>query len=171
MHQRGFTLLESAVAVAIVAATLLVAIPLAAGSRPAAAASSAAQFDAAVTYARSLASTGGNGATLVVSAAQNGFAMQLYSGRPTQTNALVKAMPVIGAAGDIREATLGAPPFALFFDSAGHASGMSGGLAPGSVIATDPGCPGTLPRMLFSISDARTVLTRALPCLQTAGSP
>lgn len=166
--QRGFTLIETLVSVAITSILLLGAITLTASLHPAAAMASAAQFDAVIADSRSLATAGGNGATLVIAPAPSGSGavMQLYAGRPTQAGSLTASAPVTAINAAVREATLGAPPFTIFFDSTGHASAMHGATNAGSVLPSDPGCPGGAAVLTITLSDARTSVTRTLPCRQ-----
>jgi type II secretory pathway pseudopilin PulG len=163
--QRGMTLVELvvAVAIAIVAAVALVALNQ--GGRPYAAQSSVQQFDAALAYAQSLAATSGNGATMVFAPSGDGFVLTLYSGRPTSTTALSEAhLAATHIVGSVVEAKLGGAPFSVFLNGAGHASAASGAVAPGSVIASDPGCPAGESSVTLTFSDPRQSVTRSLPC-------
>ncbi|MFN2448343.1 MAG: prepilin-type N-terminal cleavage/methylation domain-containing protein [Candidatus Baltobacteraceae bacterium] len=171
MRERGFTLLETMIAAAVAAALLLAAIPLALGSRPAAAVTSALAFDAITQRAASLAASSGNGATLVIASSTNGYRMQLYAGRPTQADAMIADMPALVSGADIREAVLGGPPLTLFFDSGAHASGMRGAVDGTAALETDPGCPAGETVLHFSFTDGRSPQTRSLACVQTVSSP
>jgi hypothetical protein len=134
--------------------------------------SAVAEFDAAIAYARAVAATSGNGATLVFNrrvdangSVSPGFVLVMYSGRPTSTSALQPAHTApVQSTGGISEAKLGAVPFTIFLDGAGHVSGMSGTVAPGTVLGGDPGCPPGEPAFVFTFSDPRATQTRTLPC-------
>jgi hypothetical protein len=134
--------------------------------------SAAAEFDAAIAYGRTIAATSGNGATLVFNrrldangSVTPGFVLTLYAGRPTTAGALqlARIAPVLSS-GEVAEAKLGAVPFTLFLDSAGHVSGMSGAFVPGTVLATDPGCPSGASSLVLTFSDPHATDTRTLPC-------
>ena len=160
---RGFTLLETTIAVAI-AAILAIAATTAALHPPAAAATSAAQFDATVAAARTIAANGTNGSTLVITPSQNAVLLRIYSGRPTSPSALAySGVPDALLAASISEANMH-PPMTIFFDSHAHASEMQGAVAIGFTIATDPGCPGSVTSLAFTITDSRASVTRTIPC-------
>jgi hypothetical protein len=144
------------------------------GARPMAMRSSVTQFDAALAYARALAATSGNGATLLLTPrAPVGFLIAVYSGRPTAADALSPAgIAPLSADGDVAEATLGKPPFAIYLNSAGHASmaRTAAGATPSPT--SEPACPPSGQWML-TFSDARTSTapeTRLLHCLQAISS-
>jgi prepilin-type N-terminal cleavage/methylation domain-containing protein len=170
MRERGMTLVELLIAVAIVAAIAGAIAFLSRGARPYAMRSAVVQFDAAYAYAVSLAAASGNGATIVLLPRNGvpGFSIAIYSGRPTSANALVPApMPTMLADGDVREANLGAPPLALFVNSGGHVSIEAGfhGATP-APLSNEPGCPqGGAWSLKFS--DPRTSQgagARSMPC-------
>ena len=178
--QRGFTLIELLVTVAIVITMTALAAALSLGALPFAMRSAVDEFDTQIDYARSLAATSGNGATIVFEPRRDaqgavlpGFRARVYAGRPNSAGALkVAPIPAIDSSGDISEASLGSPPFSIFFDSAGHASGMSGAVTTGSLLASDPGCPGGESQMTFIFRDPRATDRRLLSCLQSvAGAP
>jgi len=147
-----------------------IALGLAQGTRPFGMRSATAEFDAAVAYARTLAGSSGNGATLVFTTARTrGFVMRLYSGRPVSAGAMTPAaMPPMSASGDIAEATLGPAPFSLFFDSSGHVTGVAGAVTPSSQIGFEPPCPGGGQAMAFTFGPGRAVENRTLACRQEA---
>lgn len=161
------TLIEVTISAAIAILMAAAFFQMARGARPPAESSAAETFDAAIAYAKSVASTSGSGATLVFEprSPAPGFTMRIYSGRPNAANALsaVPAPPVSSAA-DVSEAVLGRPPFTIFFDGSGRASGQSGAVAPGSSQAADPGCPAGESALTLTFTDARSPLVRALPC-------
>lgn len=182
-RERGFTLLELAIAVGILA-LLAAAGAWAFSLHPDALASATDDVDAALASARAIASASGNGATVVFAprTAGAGFSVRVYTGRPNAPGAVVptNAMPVVADA-NVHEAKLGDPPFAIFIDSAGDASGQAaypafdaGGAARFSVIAQEPACPSGGFVLTISIVTPPVSRTRALPCrnaLSTAGSP
>ena len=97
--------------------------------------SSVTQFDAALAYAKAIAATSGNGATMLVAPRlPAGFAITLFSGRPTARDALQPAgIAPFSADAAVAEATLGPPPFALYVNSAGRVS-----MAPSATFGTPP---------------------------------
>lgn len=139
--------------------------------------SAAAQFDAALAYARALAATSGNGATLVFDrrtaadgTALPGFKLTVYSGRPTSAGALrSSSLPPVESGSDVSEARLGGVPFSIFLNGAGHASGMRGAASAAAAIATDPGCPSRESAIALTFSDARAADARTLACNTAAG--
>jgi len=181
--QRGFTLVELVVAVGIVA-LLAVAATLTLALRPGALRASVASFDASFAAARAIATTSGNGATIVVAPRSDargrlpGFIVRIYRGRPTSANAVTLAdLPAIVADADVREATLGAPPFAIFLSSAGNASGLAAypafagdGTPQFAPVASQPPCPAG--GLSLTFSSAHGSQTRVLACGARAfGSP
>lgn len=166
------TLLELLVAVAIAVVAAVAFVALNQGQRPYGAQSSVQQFDAVLAYADSLAATGGNGATMVFSPSGDGFVLTVYSGRPTSATALSEAhLAPMHTVGTLSEAKLGAPPFSVFIDGAGHASAASGAVTPGSVIASDPGCPAGESSVTLTFSDARQNVMRSIPCIPASAKP
>lgn len=163
--QRGMTLVEVVLAVAIATIAGVAFVALARGAHAYGAHSAVQQFDAALAYAQSLAANGGNGATMVFAPDGDGFSLTVYSGRPTSAGALsASGMAPIGAAASVSEARLGAPPFSVFLNGAGHASATRGAVTPGSVIANDPGCPAGETSVTLQMRDPRTSVTRSLSC-------
>jgi len=181
--QRGFTLVEMVVAVGIVA-LLAVVVTLSLALRPGALRATVASFDASFATARAIAATSGNGATIVVTPRNDahgrlpGFTLRIYRGRPTVANAVTLAdAPALIADADVREATLGAPPFAIFLSSAGNASGLAAyptfaqdGAPQFAPLASQPPCPSG--GLSLTFSSAHASQTRVLPCGARAfGSP
>lgn len=163
--QRGSTLLELVLAVAIMVLATVAFVSFAQGAHSYAARSAVQQFDAALAYAQSVAANSGNGATMVFAPSGDGFVLTIYSGRPTSANALrASSIAPIHAAGSVSEARLGAPPFSVFLNGAGHASAWHGAVAPGSIIVSDPGCPAGETRVTLELRDPRTTVTRTLSC-------
>lgn len=134
MSQRGFSLLEAIIVAAIVA-TIAAFFFGSAGSKPGAAHSAIEQFDAALAYARAVASASGS-ATMAF-APQNGA-----------TAITVAGVPPFTIYATVRDKTLGPPPFAIVLDAAGHASGA--------------GCPAAGWDLTFRAGTKAEV--RALPC-------
>ncbi|HET9096710.1 MAG TPA: hypothetical protein VFN37_08615 [Candidatus Baltobacteraceae bacterium] len=180
MRQRGTSLIELVIVVAV---TVLIAVALWAlpqGARSFGMASAASQFDSAIAYAQALAANSGNGATIVfdqrlseAGSPAGGFTLTVYSGRPTAAGALEKApMAPMTSSGDVRETRLGNVPFTIFLDSAGHASGMSGAVTAASMLASDPGCPAGESSVVLTFSDPRTSSSRTIACNSAvAGQP
>jgi prepilin-type N-terminal cleavage/methylation domain-containing protein len=175
--QRGFTLVELIVAVGIVALVSICVVTLSLAQRPGALRAATSGFDSSLAAARAIAATSGNGATLVIAPRNDGhgarlpgFSLSVYRGRPTSANAVTPTtvMPLIADA-DVREATLGAPPFAIFLSSAGHASGLasypsldSNGKPQFSIVATQPACPSG--GLVLTFTSAHASQTRTLSC-------
>lgn len=134
--------------------------------------SAASQFDAALAYARAVAATSGNGATLVFDrrtaadgTALPGFKLTVYSGRPTSSGALrSSSLPPVESVADVSEARLGGVPFSIFLNGAGHASGMRGIAPVEGAAASDPGCPSGESAISLTFSDARASGVRTLAC-------
>jgi Tfp pilus assembly protein PilV len=158
------TLPEVLIAAAISVLMAAALFSQAAGARMFAARSSMDALEAELAHARAIAGTSGNGATLVFLPASRGFTANLYRGRPNGSGAVTAAGPPLEGAADIREAALGAPPFTLFFDGAGHASAMAGAASTTSLLASDPGCPASEGRVVVSLSDGRLTTRLALAC-------
>jgi len=181
--QRGFTLVEMVVAVGIVA-LLAVVVTLSLALRPGALRATVASFDASFAAARAIAATSGNGATIVVAPRSDargrlpGFTLRIYRGRPTAENAVTLAdVPAVIADADVREASFGSPPFAIFLSTAGNASGLSAyptfasdGTPRFAPIASQPPCPSG--GLVLTFASAHASQTRVLPCGARAfGSP
>jgi hypothetical protein len=159
------TLIEVAIAAAIAILMAAALFQLARGSRPFATASAASSFDAAIAFAKSVASTSGNGATLVFTpASPAGFTLRIYSGRPTSSNALSISGPRVSSEADVSEAVLGGPPFTIFFDGSGAASAQHGAVTPGEVQASDPGCPAGEPAVRLTFKTGSITAVRTLAC-------
>ena len=180
MRDRGYTLVEVVIVVAILALIAAASWSLYQGGRAFGTRSAAAQFDAALAYAQALAANSGNGATMVFAqlrstdgSAEPGFVLITYSGRPTSAGALVRApLAPMTSIGDVREAKLGGVPFTIFLNGAGHASGMSGTVNTGTIIASDPGCPAGETSVVLAFSDSRETDTRTIACKTiVSGSP
>lgn len=174
------SLVELLVATAIAVIVMVACFALAQGSRALGTQSAVQQFDAAFAYAQSLASTSGNGATIVFEqrtapdgTALGGFTLVVYSGRPTSSSAITaSSLAPLNSTGDVAESVLGSPPFSVFLNSAGHASASSGAVAPGTAIASDPGCPSGESSVTLTFSDSRTSAARSIPCnTAVAGAP
>lgn len=146
--------------------------------RPGALRSSVDGYDASIAAALALASTSGNGATLVFlprtdgrGGALPGFTLDVYIGRPNADGA-VHPSGMMRVAGDasVSEKTLGKPPFALFLSSTGRPTGVAAypaidasGHANFTTIAVQPPCPsGGL--LLAFVVPAGARDTRSLPC-------
>lgn len=169
------TLLEVLLACAVLSVIAIAGMALAQGSRAGSRRSAVAQFDAELAYAESLAANSGNGATLVFTPGTtgDGFVLTVYSGRPTSAGAMQQSsLAPIHGGGTITEAKLGGIPFSVFLDGAGHASARSGSVSPGTIVASDPGCPLGEPAIALRFSDSRGSDTRTIPCnAAIAGAP
>lgn len=185
-REGGFTLLEITIAVGIFA-VLLAASAWSFALYPNALAAATDDLDASLAAARAIAVSSGNGATLVFTPRLDGngrsirgFALRVYRGRPNAAAAVsaTSAMPLLADA-TVRERTLGTPPFALFIDSAGNASGAAhypsldgSGDATFAVIAQEPPCPAGGFTLTLTNPQGTASTTRALPCRPSAsGTP
>lgn len=180
--QSGFTLAETAVSLAILA-MLASGVVWMLGRHPGALVRAADGFDAALATAGAIASTSGNGATMVflprgdTSHRLSGFVLRVFRGRPTRAGAVrsTTAMPVVADAA-VSEKTLGAPPFALFVGASGDLSAAAGypqieshGQLRFTPLAAEPACPAH--GFTFSFADAQTTVTRDLPCASSVDAP
>jgi prepilin-type N-terminal cleavage/methylation domain-containing protein len=178
--ERGFTLVETVVTMAIVAVLLAAGGAWLLAMHPGALMHATSDYDAALASARGIAMTSGNGATLVFaprSGGAAGFTLHAYSGRPASTGAVTTTtvMPVDSDA-TITEATLGKPPFAIFIGASGHASGKASypaidalGNATFAVVAGEPACPAG--GFVFTFTGPQgAVAKRTLPCTPDASN-
>lgn len=171
MRQRGFSLIEVIIVVAIVITVATFVLAASSGARPYAARSAATQFDAALAYGRALAATSGNGATLLFTPGRAGFAISFYSGRPTAAGALrPAAAPPMAAQAEVHEASVGPPPFALFLNSAGHATLAAVAAGTPAPMSAEPPCPpgGS---WTLTFADGRRQEERVLPCFAAISAP
>ncbi|MEO6836403.1 MAG: prepilin-type N-terminal cleavage/methylation domain-containing protein [Candidatus Tumulicola sp.] len=181
MRERGFTLVETIVSIAIAAVLLAAGGMWMLGMHPGALAQSADDYDAALASARAIAATSGDGATLVfvprtdAVRTLSGFLLRVYAGRPAPGQAVrpTTAMPVVSDA-TVAEKTLGHPPFAIFIGASGHVSGASAYPHVGAhgslvfpTIPTEPACPKGGFVLTFT-GPQSAVATRRLPCAPPA---
>lgn len=163
MRQRGFTLIEVVIVVAIV--ITIATFAFAAGPRRGSFGTRSAltQLDAALAYAKGLAATSGNGATLLFVPHIPGVAIEVYGGRPDAPDALWSAgiAPFVLDV-DVSESSIGSPPFALYLDSAGYAAAARFTGATPAPLAAEPACP---PSGRWAIRVAQAF--RNLPCPPT----
>ncbi len=174
MRERGVTLVEVVIVTAIIVLIAATSLGLSQGARTYGMRSATGQFDAALGYAQALAASSGNGATLKFTAPASGpgFVLTVYSGRPNALGAMRLArMAPVTSTGGVREAKLGAVPFTIFLDSAGHASGMAGTLTASAVLANDPGCPPGEGSVVLTFSDPRATDTRTIACNAAVAGP
>ncbi len=183
MGRRAFTLVELLVSLGIVAAISLAVVLIA--SRPGSLREATAGFDSQLAAAQALAATSGDGATLVFLPHRDraahplpGFSLLVFSGRPNSHGAVLPANVVsFDGDADVREATLGAPPFAMFLSTAGHPSGAASyprldanGRLAFTPIAVQPPCPSG--GFTLTFADRIATQTRTLACGAVArGTP
>jgi prepilin-type N-terminal cleavage/methylation domain-containing protein len=166
VRQKGFTVIEMLIVVAIVVTVATIAFGMSPGARPMAMRSAVTQFDAALAYAKAIAATSGNGATLlIVPSGPAGFTMSLLSGRPTAPQALQPAgIAPFTSDASISEATLGSPPFALYVNGAGRVSMAHAAVASTPApAAAEPACPAS-GEWVLAFTDGRGTDTRRLAC-------
>jgi prepilin-type N-terminal cleavage/methylation domain-containing protein len=178
--ERGFTLVETAVTVGIIAVLLAAGGAWLLAMHPGALMHATQDYDAALAGARGIAITSGNGATLVFaprSSGVPGFTLRAYAGRPV-TSGAVQATTVMPVESDatVVEAALGKPPFAIFIGASGHISGKasyptigSDGSATFARIATEPACPPAGFTFTFT-GPQGAVAKRTLPCTPVAST-
>ena len=175
--ERGFSLVEVVIAVAIAAVLLAAGGIWLGGMHPGALRNAADDFDAELGVARATAASSGNGATIAIlpridaQGTHDGFTLRVYTGRPNAANAVrpANAMAVISSA-TVSEKTFGNPPFAIFLSSAGHPTGLASypavdaqGNPAFDVIAAQPPCPaGGIVLTFANAQGARE--TRTLQC-------
>jgi prepilin-type N-terminal cleavage/methylation domain-containing protein len=157
--QRGFTLLETMITVAIVAMIVVAGGAFAQGFRPYAASSAVTRMAALLVTARSLAAASGNGATLTLVPSGDETTVTLYAGRP-DGGAFGTVVTTDTLAATITSAGVAGSTVTLFIDSAG--TGTASAWVPSQgVLAAEPACPGPLD-LTFSVSGGHSV--HALSC-------
>ncbi len=172
--ERGFTLVEMVIAVAIAAILLVAGGVWMLSMRPGALRGATNDFDSALAVARQLAATSGNGATLAFLPRPDGaqgFLLRVYSGRPNAANAVTATNTMIASTNaTVSEATYGSPPFAIFLSSAGYPSGKASypsvdgsGNVSFPVVAKQPPCPANGIVLTFT-SPQGVTQTRSLQC-------
>jgi hypothetical protein len=172
VKQRGVTVVEVVLVTALLALLAAAGVWLSGAAQAYGMRSATTQFDSILAYAQALAAAGGNGATLVFdrrSGAQQsalpGFVLTVYAGRPTTAGAMQQAaVPPLISTAEVQEARLGAVPFTVFLNSAGHASAMTGAVTPEAVVASDPGCPPGESSVVLTFADPRAADARSIPC-------
>lgn len=147
-QQRGYTVVEVAIVVAIAAALLCSGGAFWMGQQGGALRSSVQLFDGVVRQARAVAATSGNGATVVFAArAGSGTTLYVYAGRPNAPESMAAQGPPVEIAASASEAALGDVPFSIFLNGAGHAAGLGGypdlrsGTPAFAPVAAEPSCP------------------------------
>ena len=186
--QRGYTLIEVVIAVAILAILVAAGASFAFGSKPFAMRSAVTQFKAQVQAAEALAAISGNGATIIVqtrpgaagSAVLPGFKSIVYAGRPSTGATLVSSniAPLVSEAA-ISESAIGAAPFAIFISSSGHVSVQPAYPAVANFDSNHPGAlasePQTCPasdQYVLQFSASGTTDQIVLPCaIALTGTP
>lgn len=157
--QRGTTLIEVLIVVAVIVIVSAIAWGVSSGDRAFAAQSAATIFDAQLAHARAIAASSGSAATLVFTPASPG------PGAVISLAPDPDGVPAETLRADVSEASLGSPPFSLAIDAVGHATAsqpcpaaggytlnFSAGPASASrflpcpvVVAGPPEPPGTVP--------------------------
>ena len=167
--RRGFSILELVTVVAILALLAAVATN-GLGAKRGAAAAAARQFDGVMAAALAVASSSGDGATLVFSPEDAGpgsrVRIALYAGRPDGAASPYPAgVPAADLDAGVAEDSLGQAPFALFLTSAGRPSGLAGYADSGGSfvpVPAEPPCPPGGYRLTFQAGPESA--TRTLPC-------
>ena len=123
--QRGFSLVEITVAVAIIAVVAASSVAFALASRPTALWAATTQFDSMLSAARSIGAAYGDGATIFVSASPgpSNFRADLYAHRPSATASATpmpsQVQPIIAQVAINESQLLGPPPFAVIIHGNG----------------------------------------------------
>jgi prepilin-type N-terminal cleavage/methylation domain-containing protein len=161
---RGFTLIEIAVAVAIVATTVAAGIGISLASRSFAVSAATAEFDHLLDSARTIARET-QGATLVFTPDAYGDGTEVRILAPGPNDTLVATtMPVMHTHAAIEEAqSLGKAPFALVVHASGALGGRPGYRRGDSTATGEVGCPAS-GSFHFVIHTAGTTADRFLPC-------
>jgi prepilin-type N-terminal cleavage/methylation domain-containing protein len=164
-RERGFTLIEVVIGVAIIAMTVAAGITLSLASQPAAVSMTAARFDALLDAARTEARAYDTGVTIAFTASgSGGFHAQLYRGRPAVGSLVALNIPAIEATVAVNESeVLHAPAFALTIRGDGSVGGIVGYAPPGTSASPETACPASgAYHFVFSASGRST--GRYLPC-------
>ncbi|MDQ2871727.1 MAG: prepilin-type N-terminal cleavage/methylation domain-containing protein [Candidatus Eremiobacteraeota bacterium] len=175
--QRGYTLIEFAVACAILAVLLAAAARYSLGARPASLHAAILQADALTAQARAVAQTSGNGATLLVVPQAQGVSVTLYAGRPDGRPMSATGAPPLVLNLEADGGSLGKPPFAVFFSSSGSATGSprypQGAFDPANppLLPSQPPCPDQgRQAVILTFESAGRSESLTLPCA-ASGTP
>jgi prepilin-type N-terminal cleavage/methylation domain-containing protein len=168
-RERGFTLVEVVIGVAIIATTAAAGIAISLASRPAAVSAAAARFDALLDAARTEARAFDSGVTIAFTApnanpAIDGFQARLYRNRPSTGTLVALNFAEIDAAVSLREREiLGTPGFALTIHHDGRVSGVTGYTPVGQSSLPEVTCPAS-GSYHFVFSAAGGQADRYVPC-------
>jgi len=168
--QRGFTLLEVLLAIALLAAFALAFGAQTLMQRPGALAATAAALPALVARTRALAESSGDGATLTIVPDAGGFTATLYPHRPSPGSsfdpnnvAQRERFPVF-----VGSSSAGSAPFAVFVSSSGTASSSAWAVSDGS-LAAEPVCAAPLALVLATSPSALSTAPSLKPPTPPAG--
>jgi prepilin-type N-terminal cleavage/methylation domain-containing protein len=160
---RGFTLIEIVIAVAIIATVVAAGVAVSLGARSFAVSTAAAEFDHLLDSARTIARET-QGATLVFApdAYGDGTEVRVLTSGPNGT-LVATTMPIVRTRAAIEEATLGTTPFAFVVHASGSLGGRPGYRLGDSTASGEVGCPaaGTFH---FVIRAAGATADRLIPC-------
>jgi len=161
LSQRGYTLLEWVITVAVVAMVILAGGAFANSRHAYATHSAVLRVGALLTTARALAATSGNGATLTFITTPTSTVVTLYAGRPNggTFGTVVTSDTLEGGVTSVA-VPAATTAMALFVDSAGTGTASTWMLASGT-LAAEPACPGALD-LIFTAGGATE--THALSC-------
>jgi prepilin-type N-terminal cleavage/methylation domain-containing protein len=162
--ERGFTLIEIAVAVAIVATTVAAGVGISLASRSFAVSTAAAEFDHMLDGARTVARET-QGATLVFSpdAYGDGTEVRILTSGPNDT-LVATTFPVMHTHAVIEEQqSLGKAPFAFVVHASGALGGRPGYRLGDTTASAEVGCPAS-GSFHFAIHTAGTTADRFIPC-------
>lgn len=164
---RGFTLVEVVVTVAIVATTVAAGFGISLGARSFAVSAAAAEFDHVLDAARTIARET-EGATLAFAPDAYGDGTEVRVLAPGADGTLAATtMPVVHARAAIAESeSLGATPFALVIHASGALGGRPGFRQGDTTPATEVGCPAS-GSFHFVIRTAGVAADRFVPCRVT----
>jgi|GEM_PF-2055864 len=160
MNQRGYTLLEMVITIAIVAMIVVAGGGFAVALHPFGTRASVQRVAALLATARSLAASSGNGATVTFTGSGDRTVVALYPGRPDggTFGAVLTSDTVDGSIASA--GAVGATTFALFVDSGGTGTVSTWTPASGTLPA-EPPCPGPLDLTFTVVGGGET---HALAC-------
>jgi prepilin-type N-terminal cleavage/methylation domain-containing protein len=160
---RGFTLIEIVIAVAIIATVAAAGVAVSLGARSFAVSTASAEFDHLLDSARTIARET-QGATLVFAADAYGDGTEIRVLTAGPNDSLVATtMPVVHTRAAIEEAALGKTPFAFVVHASGALGGRPGYKLGDSTASGEVGCPAA-GAFHFVIRAAGARADRVIPC-------
>jgi prepilin-type N-terminal cleavage/methylation domain-containing protein len=166
-RQRGFSLVEITVAVAIIATIAVSGIAFSLAMRPTALWAATSQFDTMLSAARTIGAAYGDGATIYVSASPGpaNFRADLYGHKPSAsaTPIATQVQPILANVAVSESQVLGEPPFAVILHGNGDI-GVRKNFTRGDPVDTvELPCPASN-QLVFVFTVNGQSATRTLPC-------